>query len=85
LSKTTANVIIEGITKLIKQKISEEIKQANFFNIQIDTTEDINVSMCSVVVRYVNNQVNERVVRIFNCKSAKGKDMHELVSNELKN
>jgi hypothetical protein len=60
LSKTTANVIIEGITKLIKQKISEKIKQANFFTIQIDTPQDINVvNQCSVVVRYVNNQVNE--------------------------
>jgi len=83
-SKTTANVIIEGITKLIKQKISEEINQANFFTIQIDTTQDINVvDQCSIVVRYVNNQVHERVVSIVNCKSGKGKDMHELVSNEL--
>jgi len=38
LSKTTANVIIEGITELIKQKVSEEIKHTNFFTIQIDTT-----------------------------------------------
>ncbi|KAL4141853.1 hypothetical protein QTP88_004409 [Uroleucon formosanum] len=83
-SKTTANVIIEGITKLIKQNISEEINQANFFTIQIDTTQDINVvDQCSIIVRYVNNQVHERVVSIVNCKSGKGKDMHELVSNEL--
>ncbi|KAL4096756.1 hypothetical protein QTP88_021647 [Uroleucon formosanum] len=83
-SKTTANVIIEGITKLIKQKISEEINQANFFTIQIDTTQDINVvDQCSIIVRYVNNQVHEQVVSIVNCKSGKGKDMHELVSNEL--
>lgn len=84
MSKTTANVIIEGITKLIKHKISEEIQKANFFTILIDTTQDINVvDQCSLVIRYVNNQVHERVVTIVYCKSSKGKDIHELVSNKL--
>ncbi|KAF0686885.1 DUF4371 domain-containing protein [Aphis craccivora] len=34
---------------------------------------------CSIVVRYVNSQVHERIVSIVNCKSGKGKDMHELI------
>jgi hypothetical protein len=43
LSTTSANSIIMTISKLIKQKIAEEINAAKIFSIQIDTTQDINV------------------------------------------
>lgn len=43
LSKTIVNNIIQIISKLIKNKISQEISETEFFSLQIDTTQDINV------------------------------------------
>lgn len=53
--KTNASVIIERITELIKRKISEEIKKANIFTVQIDTTQDVNVfDQFSFVIKFIN-------------------------------
>lgn len=86
LSKTTVNEILSGISNLIKKKISDDVKRAEIFSIQIDTTQDINVvDQCSVIIRFVTDRVvHERLIRLINCNSSKGKDMYEMIAQCLK-
>lgn len=43
------------------------------------------VDQCSVVVRYVwNNLVNEKLIAVINSTSSKGKDLHFMISELLK-
>lgn len=52
LSKTTANHIIEAIRDLIKQDISNEVREAGAYSIQFDTTQDVTVTdQCSIIIR----------------------------------
>jgi len=87
LSKTMVNNIIQIISKLIKNKISQEISETKFFSLQIDTTQDINVhDQCSVVIRYViENKINERLISLIDCKSTQGKCLSNYVCEDLKN
>lgn len=41
LSKTTADYIIEAIGQLMRKCIADDINEAQFFSIQIDSTQDI--------------------------------------------
>lgn len=53
-SKTTLNYIIDSIRELIISRIADEVNEAKIFTIQIDTTQDINVTdQCSVIIRCV--------------------------------
>lgn len=53
-SKTTLNYIIDLIRELIISRIADEVNEAKIFTIQIDTTQDINVTdQCSVIIRCV--------------------------------
>jgi len=84
LSKTTVNNIIQIIKQTMKRKIAEEVKESEMYSIQIDTTQDIKVEdQCSIIMRYVNDSVNERLIGISNVISSTGKSMFELVSNIL--
>jgi hypothetical protein len=52
--KTTLNYKIDSIRELIISRIADEVNEAKFFTIQIDTTQDINVTdQCSVIIRCV--------------------------------
>jgi len=53
LSKTIVNNIIQIISKLIKNKISQEISETAFFSLQIGITKDINVYMTNVLSLFV--------------------------------
>jgi len=80
LSKTTANYIIDAIGKLMRNSISEDIKRAQFFSIQIDSTQDINVhdQLC-VIIRYVTNEVNERLLAVVKSTSGTGESLYNTV------
>lgn len=86
LSKTTVTKIIEVIGQLIKKKLSEEIQKSILFSIQVDTTQDINVvDQCSVVIRYISEySVNEKLFAVINSTSSKGKNLHSMISDLLK-
>jgi hypothetical protein len=76
LSKTTADYIIEELGLLMKKQIAKHIKQSEFFTIQIDSTQDINVhDQLSIIIRYVSEDVNERLITLVNCKSGTGKNL----------
>jgi hypothetical protein len=49
--------------------------ETEFFSLQIDTTQEINVhDQCSVVIYYViENKIHERLISLINCDSNKGK------------
>lgn len=54
----------------MKNRISEQILKSGMFSIQIDSTQDINVhdQLC-VILRYVTDTVNERLIAVEHCKS----------------
>lgn len=84
ISKTTVNNIICVISTLLKKGIAQEIRDAGMFSIQLDTTQDINVSdQCSIIIRYVTDVVHERLVAVVNCTSTTGKALCELVCDVL--
>lgn len=92
LSKTTINYIVKSISKLIKMNISNEIQEAGFYSIQIDTTQDISVTdICSVIIRYIslkNQQTSEpticeRAISFLSPKKTTGEALCNLVSNNL--
>jgi len=85
LSKTTADYIIEAIGQLMRKCISDDINEAQFFSIQIDSTQDINVhDQLSVIIRYVNTNVNERLLGFVRCISGTGENLCKLVCELLK-
>ncbi|KAL4091506.1 hypothetical protein QTP88_026182 [Uroleucon formosanum] len=43
ISKTTVNMVIDSISYLMKKSISDEIRDAVMFSVQLDTTQDISV------------------------------------------
>jgi hypothetical protein len=84
ISKTTLNYIIDAMRKIIKKTISEEIKSAGMFSVQLDTTQDISVKdQCSIIIRYVTHKVHERLICVANCTSSTGKSMLELLQEKL--
>ncbi|CAH2329470.1 zinc finger MYM-type 1-like [Pelobates cultripes] len=84
ITKTTVNNIICVISALLKKGIAQEIRDAGMFSIQLDTTQDTNVSdQCSIIIRYVTDVVHERLVAVVNCTSTPGNALCELVCNVL--
>lgn len=43
LSKTVTDYIIDALGFLMKKTIADDIRKSEFFNLQIDSTQDINV------------------------------------------
>ena len=85
-SKTTANNVIDVIHSLMKETLATEIRDAEMFSIQIDTTQDINVvDQCSIIIRYAKDRVYERLISLVNCISTTGEDLCNLICEQLKN
>lgn len=71
-SKTIQNELISCIADHIKETIDNEIKEAEFFSLQVDDTTDISQkSQCSVIVRFVSKKgnVEERFLGFFDLSS----------------
>lgn len=68
LSKTIQNDLIDAVTKIVMQKIHEEVKGADCFSWEIDETTDISCfSQMSVIFRFVyNGKLLERFFGFFN-------------------
>lgn len=68
----------------MRKCISDDINEAQFFSIQIDSTQDINVhDQLSVIIRYVNTNENERLLGFVRCISGKGEHLCKLVCELL--
>ncbi|KAF0703627.1 zinc finger MYM-type protein 1-like [Aphis craccivora] len=86
LSKTIVDYIIEIIGSLMKTTIAENIRKAPFFTIQIDSTQDINVhDQLAINIRFVTDDINEKLLAIVDCKSGKGKNLCDIVCKALNN
>ena len=73
------------IAFLIKRRIANEVSEAGMFSVQLDTTQDISVKdQCSIIVRYVNKNVREKLLAVVHCTNSTGKGFFELLSNVLK-
>lgn len=84
LSKTTADYIIEELGFLMKKEIAKQVKESELFTIQIDSTQDINVhDQLSVIIRFVSDDVNERLIALVDCKSGTGKNLCDVVCQTL--
>ena len=71
-SKTTQNEIIDICDDLITRKITNEIREANFFSILADEASDCgNVEQLSIVVRFVDkkHQIGEKFLGFVPCKT----------------
>ena len=56
------------------------------YSVMLDTTQDITVDdLCSIVVRYVTDQVYERIIAVKVCHDTKGKGMFETLRKCLEN
>ena len=74
LSKTTLNSIITIIKSLLQGSIVNDVKEADFFSIELDTSLDNSVQdQCSLMVRYVKGQnVYERLLAFVTMESTSG-------------
>lgn len=85
LSKTTVDYIIEAIGYLMKKTMSDKIREVTFFTVQIDSTQDVNVhDQLAVVIRFVSDTINERLVALVKCTSGTSKNVCDVVCNVFK-
>ena len=65
ISKTTANSIVAILSKLIKEEISNSVREAGIYSVQIDSTQDItSTDKSSVILRFVRENVEERLLAV---------------------
>lgn len=85
LSKTTVNIVIEAIGRLIKEDIAAEVKKAGMYSIQIDTTQDITAKdQCSVIMRYVTDtNIQGRMIALVITELSTGQAFVDLVKGIL--
>lgn len=76
-SKTIQNEITECISEIIKNYISKEIDSTTFFSVQVDDTTDImQHSQCSIIVRFVDSEgiISERFLGFFDVSDDRSAD-----------
>jgi len=81
LSGGRQNLLIDSAALFVKTIISEEIKNAKFFSVSMDTTFDLSKKeqLC-FVVRYVDSQagvVHERLIGLKECPNTKSETLFE--------
>lgn len=73
LSKTTVNTVISTVKCLIQETIAKEVAESVIFSVQIDTTQDITShEQCSVILRYVTDAIQERLLAVVKCEASTG-------------
>ena len=84
ISNTTVNSIIAIISKLIKEEISNSVREAGSYSVQINSTQDItSTDKCSVTQRFVRENVEERLLAVVDSHSASGADLSNLLKEVL--
>ncbi|KAL4084377.1 hypothetical protein QTP88_028200 [Uroleucon formosanum] len=85
ISKTTVNMVIDSISYLMKKSISDEIRDAVMFSVQLDTTQDISVQdQCSIILRYVNYKgIQERLLAVITVQQSTGKSFSDMFQGVL--
>ena len=84
ISKTTVNSIIAIISKLMKEEISNSVREAGIYSVQIDSTQDIaSTDKCSVILRFARKNVEERPVAVVDSHLATGEHLCNLLKEVL--
>jgi hypothetical protein len=85
LSKSFVNKLVACLTLQIQCSISEEVKQAGTFSIEVDSTQDIAVmDQLAICVRYVHcGKVKVRLIKLVVAKKTTGEALYRLVKSEL--
>jgi hypothetical protein len=87
LSKQTVNKILHIIADIIKQTISNEVKECGKFGIQIDSTQDIGIiDQLAICLRYVKEgKPMERMISLVDVPSSTSETLFSAVSESLQN
>lgn len=85
ISKTTVNMVIDSISYFMKKSISDEIREAVMFSVQLDTTQDISVQdQCSIILRYVNYKgIQEKLLAVITVQQSTGKSFSDMLQGVL--
>ena len=84
ISKTRVNSIIAITSNLMKKEISNSVREAGIYSVQIDSTQDTtSTDKCSVILRFVRENVEERLLAIVDSHSATGVDLSNLLKEVL--
>lgn len=76
--------MIDTVKLLIQESISSEIQEAGMFSVQIDTTQDItSQDQCSVILRYVTDVVNGRLIAVVKCEKSTGQYFVDLLTEMM--
>ena len=82
--KTTVNSVIAIISKLMEEEISNSVREAGIYSVQIDSTQDItSTDKCSVILCFVREKVEERLLAVVDSHSATGADLGNLLKEVL--
>ena len=83
ISKTTVNSIIAIISKLMKEEISNSVREAGIYSVHIDSTQDItSTDKCAVILRFVRENVEE-LLAVVDSHLATGADLCNLLKEVL--
>ena len=88
MAPESQNKMIELLADDFRQRIVDEIKEANMFGVSADTTPDLSKQdQMAVVCRYVNTDGNpkERLLSIKSTVSKKGADTADEIITTLNN
>ena len=84
LSKTTVNNVISTVQRLIQETIAKEVAESGMFSVQIDTTQDITShEQCSVILRYVTDTVQERLLAVVKCEASTGQYFVQMLTDVM--
>ena len=65
MSKDIVNKVGDVLGKGIKGRIVYEVRKADMFSIQIDTTLDVtSTDQCAIILRYVTDAIHECLIAV---------------------
>ena len=68
----------------MKEEISNSLREAGIYSLQIDSAQDItSTDKCSVILRFVRENVEERLLAVVDSHSATGVDLCNLLKEVL--
>lgn len=85
LSKNIINKILDIMKNSIQQKISEEISEAGYFSLEVDSTQDVSsTDQLCICLRYViNNTTIKRNVSIISLENSTGIYQADVITKKL--
>ena len=84
LSKTIVNTVISMVQRLMQETIAKEVTESGMFSIQINITQDImSHEQCSVILRYVTDAIQERLLAVVKCEASTGQYFVQLLADVM--